>query len=140
MLKMYERVMLGPIRHPENRGLKDLTVREWLAVAPLALLAVLMGLFPQPFLERIEPSSARYISRMTLGPVPVTAQAAAPSANQEGRAGQAPAVQEAQPARPGDLWPMPSRRELQRIDAINRRIGFPPVLRPAPQPGQPQNE
>ncbi|MFN7131853.1 MAG: hypothetical protein ACK4N5_07215, partial [Myxococcales bacterium] len=69
MLKMYERVMLGPIRHPENRGLRDLTLREWLAVAPLVVMAVVMGIFPQPFLERIEPSSSKYITRMTMGPV-----------------------------------------------------------------------
>ncbi|MBI5547043.1 MAG: NADH-quinone oxidoreductase subunit M, partial [Deltaproteobacteria bacterium] len=34
MLRMYQQVMLGPVRHPENRGLRDLSVREWLAVGP----------------------------------------------------------------------------------------------------------
>ncbi|MFN7134478.1 MAG: hypothetical protein ACK4N5_20525, partial [Myxococcales bacterium] len=39
-----------------------------------------------------------------------------------------------QPPRPG-----PSQGELQRLEELHRRLGVPPVLRPAPQPAPPQN-
>ncbi len=71
MLRMYQRVMLGPVRHEGNRHLRDLTVREWATVLPLMLLAVGMGLFPQPFLTRLEPSAQRFVQRVTVGPVAV---------------------------------------------------------------------
>jgi NADH-quinone oxidoreductase subunit M len=64
MLRMYQQVMLGPVRHAENRRLADLSLREWLAVAPLLLLVVVMGVFPQPFLRRIEPAAQRYVARV----------------------------------------------------------------------------
>jgi hypothetical protein len=61
---MYQQVMLGPIRHPENRRLVDLNLREWLAVGPLIAVALAMGLFPQPFLSRLEPSAKSFVARM----------------------------------------------------------------------------
>ncbi len=151
MLKMYERVMLGPIRHPENRGLRDLSFREWMAVAPLGIMAVVMGLFPQPFLERIEPSSARYISRMSMGPLPVGGQAAVaparpaqPAAQPDPHAGHnhPPGEGHGQPPRRREQAPLPipAGRELQRLNELQRRLGAPPILRPAPQPGEPQNQ
>jgi NADH-quinone oxidoreductase subunit M len=71
MLGMFQRVMFGPLRHAKNRALADLTLREWATVLPLMLVAVWMGVFPQPFLSRIEPSAQRYVERLTKGPVRV---------------------------------------------------------------------
>jgi NADH-quinone oxidoreductase subunit M len=69
MLRMYQRVMLGPIRHAESRALTDLTRRERLVVAPLVLMVIWMGVLPQPFLDRIAPAARSYIARMTgVGP------------------------------------------------------------------------
>jgi len=71
MLRMYQRVALGPVRHPENRLLRDLSLGESIAVAPLVVQVIVMGVFPQPFLRRIEPAAQRYAVRMTQGYVPV---------------------------------------------------------------------
>ncbi|MHB8420014.1 MAG: complex I subunit 4 family protein [Myxococcales bacterium] len=64
MLWMYQRVFFGPLEKDENRGLPDLSLREWAVLAPLAALIVLMGIFPQPLLDRIQPAAERLVSRM----------------------------------------------------------------------------
>jgi len=67
MLWMYQRVFFGPVKRDENRALKDLSLREWVVLAPLVLLIGVMGIYPQPFLERIEPSVNRLIGRLAAG-------------------------------------------------------------------------
>ena len=59
MLWMFQRVMFGPVTHPENAELKDLSGRERLVFAPLLLLIFWMGVAPQPFLDRMQPSLNR---------------------------------------------------------------------------------
>ena len=56
MLWMFQRVMFGPVTRPENEKLGDLTLRERIVFAPLLILIVWMGVAPQPFIDRIEPS------------------------------------------------------------------------------------
>jgi NADH-quinone oxidoreductase subunit M len=51
MLLLVERIFFGALRNPKNGGLEDLSVREWLVVAPLLILIGVMGLVPQTFLE-----------------------------------------------------------------------------------------
>lgn len=50
MLSMVQRVFFGPLKNPENRNLKDLNVRETIALAPLVLLVFVIGFFPKLFL------------------------------------------------------------------------------------------
>jgi len=59
MLWMFMRVMFGPVTHPENERLSDLTFRERLVFAPLIVLIFWMGVAPQPFLDRMQPSLER---------------------------------------------------------------------------------
>jgi len=59
LLWAYERVFHGPAKmpHPERKSLwKDLSVRELAAVVPLLVMTVVIGVYPRPFLSRIEPS------------------------------------------------------------------------------------
>src|SRR6185503_12024260 len=56
MLWMFTRVMFGPVTHAENEKLSDLTLRERLVFAPLLALIIWMGVAPQPFIDRLEPS------------------------------------------------------------------------------------
>jgi len=56
MLWAYQRVMFGPLDKPENQALKDLSVREIFVLMPIAVMIFVMGIYPKPFLERIEPS------------------------------------------------------------------------------------
>jgi NADH-quinone oxidoreductase subunit M len=56
MLWMFRRVMFGPLDSPENRGLIDLGLREKVVMAAIAVPIVWIGLYPETFLRRIEPS------------------------------------------------------------------------------------
>jgi len=56
MLYLYQRTMFGKIENPKNEGLLDLNHREFATFAPLLILAVWMGLYPSPFLRRLESS------------------------------------------------------------------------------------
>jgi NADH-quinone oxidoreductase subunit M len=63
MLLLVERVFFGPIRVEANRNLPDLTGRESLLIAPLAILIVVMGVAPQPFLNPARPAVDRLLAR-----------------------------------------------------------------------------
>jgi NADH-quinone oxidoreductase subunit M len=67
MLWMVQKVFFGPLTHRENQGLTDLSLREFATVAPFLVLVLVMGLMPQPFLDRINPSTERFIQRAELG-------------------------------------------------------------------------
>lgn len=57
LLTMFEKVFLGPVRHEENRTLPDLNAREVLTLVPILVLIFWIGLYPQPFLNLINPSA-----------------------------------------------------------------------------------
>jgi NADH-quinone oxidoreductase subunit M len=84
MLWMYQRVFFGPVKRDENRVIADLSLREWAVLSPLVVLIGVMGIYPQPFLDRIEPSVNRLIGRMEaghsdlVGSPPISLSAAAP--------------------------------------------------------------
>jgi len=74
MLWLYQRTMFGKIENPKNEGMKDLSLREFATFAPLIALAFWIGLYPKPFLERLDTSVARVMARVN--PVyPVNASA-----------------------------------------------------------------
>ena len=54
LLTTYQRVMFGPLDKPENRDpqVRDLGLRERLVFAVLVLTALVMGMAPQPILDR----------------------------------------------------------------------------------------
>ena len=64
MLTMYKHVFFGPVTNALNKTLKDLSPREVLAVAPIVLMIFWIGLFPRPFLARIEPTTQHLLSRL----------------------------------------------------------------------------
>ena len=64
MLTLVQRVFLGKIDNPENRHLKDLSVREAFVMAPILVLIAVMGLVPEPFLRPARPAVDRLIGRM----------------------------------------------------------------------------
>jgi NADH-quinone oxidoreductase subunit M len=76
MLWMYRRVMFGPIESPENRSLIDLGLREKLVLAAMAVPIVWIGVYPDPFLRRIEPSVIELLQRMEERGTVATAEAA----------------------------------------------------------------
>ncbi len=63
MLWMFQRVMFGPITKEENKTLKDLSLRESLVMAPLLIAMIVMGIVPNFFFEKMEPSIAKLLAR-----------------------------------------------------------------------------
>ncbi|MEO7804142.1 MAG: NADH-quinone oxidoreductase subunit M [Actinomycetota bacterium] len=64
LLWAYERVFTGEPKLPHgNRASvwRDISMRELVVVVPLLVMIVWIGLFPEPFLSRIEPSVARML-------------------------------------------------------------------------------
>src|SRR6202790_756021 len=62
MLYLYQRTMFGKIENPKNEALVDLSAREFATFAPLIVLAVWIGLYPKPFLDRLDTSVRRVIA------------------------------------------------------------------------------
>jgi len=55
ILWMYQRTMNGPVRD-QVAGMRDLRLRELLAVAPLIVLIIGVGVYPKPVLDIINPA------------------------------------------------------------------------------------
>ena len=64
MLYLYQRTMFGKIENPKNERLLDLSHREFVTFAPLIVLAVWIGLYPAPFLTRLNTSVMHVMSRV----------------------------------------------------------------------------
>jgi NADH-quinone oxidoreductase subunit M len=59
MLWMYQRAFYGEIRHKANRSLSDLNFRERLAIVPLVIMALVMGIASPYWMKAIDPTSKR---------------------------------------------------------------------------------
>jgi len=64
LLWMFRRVMFGPIKHEENQHLEDLNAREITYLLPIVLMAIVMGVAPNFFLSRMEPSNFQFLTYM----------------------------------------------------------------------------
>jgi NADH-quinone oxidoreductase subunit M len=64
MLWMFQRVNYGTVTNPQNRGLRDLSVREWFVIAPICAVAVFMGVLPGVFLKPMEPAVRRTVEHV----------------------------------------------------------------------------
>ncbi|MDE3154664.1 MAG: NADH-quinone oxidoreductase subunit M, partial [Acidobacteriota bacterium] len=67
MLWMFQRVNYGQVTNEKNAKLPDLSVREWCAIAPLAIMVVVMGVLPGLFLKPMAPSIDRTLQRISQG-------------------------------------------------------------------------
>jgi NADH-quinone oxidoreductase subunit M len=61
LLWAYQRVFHGPVTNEENRRVPDLKWREIAMLAPLIVLILGIGVYPKPFLDRIEPAAERIV-------------------------------------------------------------------------------
>ncbi|WP_043364437.1 NADH-quinone oxidoreductase subunit M [Belnapia sp. F-4-1] len=63
MLYLYRRVSFGKITREDLKALLDLSPREYVVFAPLIVLTLWMGIYPQPFLSFFEASVAALVAR-----------------------------------------------------------------------------
>jgi NADH-quinone oxidoreductase subunit M len=73
MLWLVRRFLFGTVTREENRTLRDMNARELWALAPILLFIVYLGVHPQPFLQRMEPSLKATLALTQSGPARVEA-------------------------------------------------------------------
>jgi len=65
MLYLYRRVIFGTITRDDLRGMLDLSLREKMVFAPLILLVLWMGVYPNSFLLPIRASVDHLVAQVT---------------------------------------------------------------------------
>ena len=74
ILWMYQRMMTGPVKEGNDR-LRDLVPREILVVAPLIALLIVLGVYPKPALDVINPAVTHTLTTIDQpDPVPPIAE------------------------------------------------------------------
>ena len=56
--------MLGDVKDDEIAALPDLNLREAMTLIPLVVMAIVMGIYPKPFLEMIEQPVNAIVARV----------------------------------------------------------------------------
>jgi len=62
LLHMYQKVFLGPVTADENKGLKDLSVREIAMLAPILALIFWIGIYPKLFFALMTPTVDKLVA------------------------------------------------------------------------------
>jgi len=65
MLWMFQRVVFGEVRNPSNLNLSDLNFRERLVLVPMAMLVIVMGVYPSLFLNATDRTIQSIKARLT---------------------------------------------------------------------------
>jgi NADH-quinone oxidoreductase subunit M len=71
MLWMFQRVMFGTLDNPKNQALKDLSLREIVVLVPIVVFIVWIGVYPKPFLSRMESSVNHVLTQSQAVPATV---------------------------------------------------------------------
>jgi NADH-quinone oxidoreductase subunit M len=132
MLWMFQRVFYGKITNEHNRGLRDLSFREWAIVGPLAAAAIGMGVVPNVFLRPMEPALQRIVDRVQ-SRQPLRVEAVLPKSMKPKPRLPGSQRPKSAPARPQDLTrpqdPKAPRAEVVVAEAPARRSLGEEVLR-----------
>jgi len=114
MLWMFQRVNYGPVTNAKNRGLRDLSPREWFVIAPICAVAIFMGVVPGVFLKPMEPAVRRTIEHIRPSQTaPINTERSVPS----------PELLRSEPAEGGQAGLTPSRARPQLNSALHRSPG-----------------
>ncbi|HEX7779019.1 MAG TPA: NADH-quinone oxidoreductase subunit M [Vicinamibacterales bacterium] len=90
MLWMFQRVNYGPLTNDKNRGLRDLSLREWFVIAPICASAIVMGVVPNLFLKPMEPAVRKTIEQvrpLSVPRRPVNTELIEPGSQEAGKPG-----------------------------------------------------
>jgi NADH-quinone oxidoreductase subunit M len=64
MLYLYWRIAFGAARTPEAAQMKDLSAREWWLLAPIGLVVLWMGIYPESFMQPIRKDVGLLLARI----------------------------------------------------------------------------
>ena len=70
MLWLFQRMFFGVLENPENQRLTDCNKREVVYMLPLILLMFWIGLYPKPFLDRMEKSVSKVVRMVNVAQAP----------------------------------------------------------------------
>ena len=92
MLWMFQQVMFGELKNPQNAELKDLSAREVVLMLPLLLFVFWIGVYPNTFFDKMNPAieqliqqvKGRQVQALQLVPAAEAAEPAAAEAKPEG--------------------------------------------------------
>jgi len=84
LLWALQRIIYQRLDKPENEHLPDLSRRESLILAPIVVLILWIGIYPKPFLARIERSVEQFVTEVQHEPVAAPALLGAAGPDQEG--------------------------------------------------------
>jgi NADH-quinone oxidoreductase subunit M len=65
-LWMFKRVYLGPVANDKVKALLDISSREFLMLALLAVAALYMGIYPKPFTDVMDSSVVELLKHVAL--------------------------------------------------------------------------
>jgi NADH-quinone oxidoreductase subunit M len=80
MLPMVQKTVFNGITKPSNRRIPDLDRREIGILMPLVVIIIWLGVYPRPFLDRMEPSVTRLVQQVEGARLAEGAEAADPVA------------------------------------------------------------
>lgn len=66
MLGLYMKTMFGTFDSERNGDLTDVSTTELITFAPLLVMVFVMGIFPQPFLEKMEPAVEQHLAAVKM--------------------------------------------------------------------------
>jgi len=67
LLWTYQRVMLKDLTNPKNKKLVDLDIREIAIMLPMLLFIIWIGIYPKPFLDKIDASVDHLVAKVEAG-------------------------------------------------------------------------
>jgi len=88
LLWSYQRVFFGRLENPENKSLKDLSIREWAVLVPVVIFIVWIGVYPKTFLDKSAVAARHVVHQIQDARRGAAAPGVAEHAPQTGRGGQ----------------------------------------------------
>jgi NADH-quinone oxidoreductase subunit M len=82
MLAAYKRAFFGEITKEENKNLKDVNKRELVALVPLVIITIWLGVYPKPVLEPINNSVEAIVQLMHEKSITAEAKSRIPNLNE----------------------------------------------------------
>ena len=64
LLWLVQKVFFGPVTNEENRSVPDIAWNEIAAMVPLVVLMVWIGVYPNTFLKKMEPSVKQLLAEV----------------------------------------------------------------------------
>ena len=67
LLWSYQRVFFGRVENPDNKGLRDLSLREWCVLVPVIIVIGWIGVYPKTFLDKSAVATRSVVQRYEEG-------------------------------------------------------------------------